>query len=216
MIEIIFVTQRTLTLEAGRQFNGKPITSANSVSGGVKAGDVEPYIATNGVPTAAATCISPESLVTTRSTKPIKSIASSILVIPTSLYSPHRYQLLSGRTRICLLAHTARYHNHLPQSALAFKMPCRPLLRITKFCTGTKSNEALRRQLQCFITFFWFSTSIIKRGRTLSIELPSTNAKKRSVISGNWVLSSNLISLRRKYRHSPENQFYEGFSEKRY
>ena len=55
---------------------------AFSVNGGVNFGLVGPYNASNGVLTAAATCINPESLVKTKSKKDRTSIASRREVSP--------------------------------------------------------------------------------------------------------------------------------------
>src|SRR3972149_4995500 len=58
-------------------------TRAAEDGGGVCSGLDEPNSATWGVPVAAATCISPESLVTTDAAPAIRSMASSSVVCPT-------------------------------------------------------------------------------------------------------------------------------------
>ena len=59
-------------------------TRANGDKGGVYSGDDEPNSATTGTPTAAAACISPESLLTTSEASDKRSIA-----VPRSV-RPHR------------------------------------------------------------------------------------------------------------------------------
>ena len=60
-------------------------TLACGSKGGVKAGVVGPYTATNGFCNAAAICINPESLLTTAFASDNKSMASSSDVFPVKL-----------------------------------------------------------------------------------------------------------------------------------
>ena len=57
---------------------------------GVNSGEVEPYTATNGRSSAAATCIKPESLDTTAVAHDIKSMACASEVSPAKLYTSSR------------------------------------------------------------------------------------------------------------------------------
>ena len=54
-----------LRLKQGEQSSASEAIDARSDSGGVKSGELDPYTAVTGTPTAHATCISPESFVTT-------------------------------------------------------------------------------------------------------------------------------------------------------
>src|SRR6185295_12991044 len=63
-------------------------TCERPAAGGVFSGLDEPKSATSGRPSAAATCIRPESLLTTISAPAMRSIASSSVVLPTRFIPP--------------------------------------------------------------------------------------------------------------------------------
>src|SRR5574343_1396749 len=86
-------------LKQGLQSRFRLTMSARSESGGVKPGDDEPYRATIGRSRAAATCISPESLHTTRSARASRSTAWPRVVVPHRLrHSPGASRDISSAT----------------------------------------------------------------------------------------------------------------------
>src|SRR5574343_42479 len=86
-------------LKQGLQSRVRLTMAARSESGGVKPGDEEPYKATIGRSRAAATCISPESLHTTRSARASRSTAWPRVVVPHRLrHSPGASRDISSAT----------------------------------------------------------------------------------------------------------------------
>src|SRR5690606_19779664 len=72
-------------LKQGLQGRSRDNSFARVPSGGVNAAEVEPYGTTSGRPRLAATCIRPESLLTTSAHSPSRSTASPRLVAPQRL-----------------------------------------------------------------------------------------------------------------------------------